>query len=244
MRPYTASEGARGTLQSNAARRLVKEMRLNGITGIEAANAFAATFIALWNKKFTVPARDEANAHRPWKESEEALTKIHGAARGTHVVQSPDLQPQWDILRRENRGPGTAMRGGKITLYHFMNGTMRARYKGKWLTCTAYKTRGRPAAAEDDKSLNARMDAVVARTKADAGQGFSSRIPASAWTASGRPSRIHGDLIEKCQAYSTANCNSMSFVDDAKRAGSAVNRVSDYTTCQSTCCTSDATRKP
>jgi transposase len=151
--------------------RLVKEMRLNGITGIEAANAFAATFIALWNKKFTVPARDEANAHRPWKESEEALDEIMARREERTLSKALTFSHNGTSYAVKTEGPGTAMRGGKITLYHFMNGTMRARYKGKWLTCTAYKTRGMPAAAEDDKSLNARMDAVVARTKADAGQG-------------------------------------------------------------------------
>jgi transposase len=151
--------------------RLVKEMRLHGITGIEAANAFVATFITLWNKKFAVPARDQADAHRPWKEPEEALDEIMARREERTLSKALTFSHDGTSYAVKTDGPGTAMRGGKITLYHFMNGTMRIRYKEKWLTCTAYKTRGKPTAAEDDKSLNARMDAVVARTTADAGQG-------------------------------------------------------------------------
>jgi transposase len=148
--------------------RLVKEMRLNGISGIEAANAFAATFIALWNKKFAVPARDQADAHRPWQEPEEALDEIMARREERTLSKALTFRHDGTSYAVKTEGPGIAMRGAKITLYHFMNGTMRTRYKGKWLTCTAYKTRGTPAAAEDEKSLNARMDAVVARTAADA----------------------------------------------------------------------------
>ena len=56
--------------------RLVKEMRLHGIASIEAANAFLPTFIATWNKKFAVPARDATSAHRPWTSTPEALDDI------------------------------------------------------------------------------------------------------------------------------------------------------------------------
>lgn len=54
-------ERANQTLQD----RLAKEMRLRGIASIDAANAFSASFIALWNKKFAVPPRDATSAHRP-----------------------------------------------------------------------------------------------------------------------------------------------------------------------------------
>jgi hypothetical protein len=45
-------ERANQTLQD----RLIKEMRLEGITGIEAANAWLATFIADFNRRFSRPA--------------------------------------------------------------------------------------------------------------------------------------------------------------------------------------------
>jgi hypothetical protein len=53
--------------------RLVKEMRLQNISSMEAGNAFSASFIAFWNKRFAVPPRDEKPAHRPWTGTAEAL---------------------------------------------------------------------------------------------------------------------------------------------------------------------------
>lgn len=57
-------EHANQTLQE----RLIKEMRLEGITGIEAANAWLATFIADFNSRFSRPARFPKDLHRPVQE--------------------------------------------------------------------------------------------------------------------------------------------------------------------------------
>ena len=55
-------ERANQTLQD----RLVKEMRLAGISGIAAAQAFVPQFIAKWNATLAGPARDTEDAHLPW----------------------------------------------------------------------------------------------------------------------------------------------------------------------------------
>ena len=52
---------AHGTLQD----RLVKEMRLRGIGGMEAGNAFLPEFGADFNRRFAVEPRCPADAHRP-----------------------------------------------------------------------------------------------------------------------------------------------------------------------------------
>ena len=54
-------ERANQTLQD----RLVKEMRRAGICSIDVANAFALAFMARFNAKFEVPARDPTSAHQP-----------------------------------------------------------------------------------------------------------------------------------------------------------------------------------
>ena len=51
-----------GTLQD----RFVAELRLAGITTIEAANAFLPVFLERHNRRFAVPAADSALAWRPW----------------------------------------------------------------------------------------------------------------------------------------------------------------------------------
>ena len=53
-------ERANLTLQD----RLVKEMRLRGICGIEAGNAYLPAFLADYNRRFGVAPRNPADAHR------------------------------------------------------------------------------------------------------------------------------------------------------------------------------------
>jgi hypothetical protein len=45
--------------------RLVKEMRLSGITSVDEANEFLKTFLPNYNRKFKKPAASEADLHRP-----------------------------------------------------------------------------------------------------------------------------------------------------------------------------------
>lgn len=64
-------ERANQTLQD----RQIKEMRLEGITGIEAANAWLATFIADFNSRFSRPAKFPKDLHRSVQESPNELKK-------------------------------------------------------------------------------------------------------------------------------------------------------------------------
>lgn len=58
-------------------------------------------------------------------------------------------------------GPGTALRSAKVILSHFMDGTMRARYKDRVLALTRVKRLPMPGPAEHDKTIDARVDALV-----------------------------------------------------------------------------------
>ena len=151
-------ERANRTLQD----RMVKEMRLRSMNSIETARAFLPSFMLIWNKRFTVEARDGTPAHRPW----------------TRTEDDPDLAP----ARREERvlskaltfshggtkycvktqGPGTAMRGAKVVIHRFTDGRLRFSCKERVLTRTAHGAHAVPGPAEDGKTLDARVDAIVA----------------------------------------------------------------------------------
>jgi hypothetical protein len=45
--------------------RLVKEMRLRGISSMAEGNAYAAEFITKFNRRFAVVPRESEDAHRP-----------------------------------------------------------------------------------------------------------------------------------------------------------------------------------
>ena len=142
--------------------RLVKEMRLGGIASIEAANAFLPAFVAWWNTRFAVPPRDAVSAHRPWTDGAEALESA--LARHEERVLSKALT--FSAAGRKycvrTDGPGTALRGAKVVLQHFVGGGMAVRYKERALAVTAYGTYPDPDPAEDEKTIDARVDAIVA----------------------------------------------------------------------------------
>lgn len=59
-------ERAHLTLQD----RLVKELRLRGISRPEAANAFVEEFMADYNRRFAKPPRHDFDVHRPLENNE------------------------------------------------------------------------------------------------------------------------------------------------------------------------------
>ena len=152
-------ERANQTLQD----RLVKEMRLRAISTMAQAEAFFPTFIAAFNAKFAVVARDPADAHRLWTLGAAALEET--LARRQERVLSKALTFSCGGVRYavQTKGPGLALRGAKVTLLHFMDGAMQVRYKGKILPCTAFRTYAVASPAEDEKTLDVRLDGVIAR---------------------------------------------------------------------------------
>lgn len=80
-------ERMNGTLQD----RLVKELRLRGISAMPTANAFAPAFIADFNARFGKPPRSDFDAHRPLRVDED-LTRIFTWREWRKVSQSLTLQ--------------------------------------------------------------------------------------------------------------------------------------------------------
>jgi len=62
------------------------------------------------------------------------------------------------------------MRGAKIMVHHFADGRLRFSYKDRVLTCTAYGAYAVPDPAEDEKTLDARVDALAAARRRAARQ--------------------------------------------------------------------------
>ncbi len=150
-------ERANQTLQD----RLVKEMRLRGLSDIAAAQAFAPQFIALWNEKFAKPPRDAASAHRPWAGTPEALDEALARREQRTLSKALTFSADGKLYCVKTAGPGVALRGARVTLLHFQDGAMRVAYKDRTLPYTHFKTRRGPQDAEDEKTLDARMDALI-----------------------------------------------------------------------------------
>ncbi len=151
-------ERANQTLQD----RLVKEMRLAGIGSIEAANGFAPAFMARFNAKFAVPPRDPASAHRPWTKTAQALDDELARREQRVLSKALTFRSGGTMYCVKTPGPGTALRGAKVTLHHFPDGALRVHYKDRILPVTAYARYAMPAPAVDGKTIDARIDAMIA----------------------------------------------------------------------------------
>jgi hypothetical protein len=151
-------ERANQTLQD----RLVKEMRLRNISSMEAANGFSPTFVETHNKRFAVPPRDPASAHRPWTDTVETLDDLLARREERVLSKALTFSSAGTKYCVKTNGPGTALRGAKVTLHHFIGGGMTVHYKGRTLSVTAYASYPIPDPAEDEKTIDVRLDAVIA----------------------------------------------------------------------------------
>ena len=151
-------ERANQTLQD----RLVKELRLMGISSIDAANAVLPQFVAAWNEKFAVEPREDADAHRAWDDTPEGLDDR--LARRDERTLSKALTFRFDgtVYCVKTRGAGIALRGAKVELRHRLDGTMTVHYKDRILPVTAFQTYPVPDPAEDEKTIDLRVDHIVA----------------------------------------------------------------------------------
>ncbi len=151
-------ERANQTLQD----RLVKEMRLRNIGSMAAAQAYLPYFIVEWNKKFAVPPRDATAAHRPWTKPEAALDLALASHEERVLTKALTFSYGGTKYCVQTQGPGTALRGAKITVHRFHDGRLRFSYKDRVLQCTAYGSYAVPESAADEKTLDARVDAIAA----------------------------------------------------------------------------------
>jgi len=155
-------ERANQTLQD----RLVKEMRLRNIDSMEPANAFLPCFIESHNKRFAVPPRDPVGAHRPWTDTPDALDVMLARREERVLSKALTFSAAGTKYCIRTDGPGTALRGAKVMLLHDLRGGLTVHYKGRVLPVTAYGSYPVPDPAEDDKTLDVRLDAIIASRRA------------------------------------------------------------------------------
>jgi hypothetical protein len=138
-------ERANATLQ----RRLVRELRLNHIDSIEAANGYLAQFIADYNSRFAKEPSLEGDAHRPLSVTED-LNRI--LAHTYDRKLSKNLTCQCDnvtyhILDRSK----FVLRGAHVQVRVTLDGTTLVERRGKPLTFeTTLRAKNPPIATRKD----------------------------------------------------------------------------------------------
>ena len=147
-------ERANRTLQD----RLVKELRLAGISDIAAANAFLPGFVARYNAKFAKPAARPDNLHRPLNVAPGRLVEIFCLRDKRHVGKDLTLKYDHKRIRLEVNELTRGLVGKYADTYEFPDGRIQVRHKGIVLPCTIFdphQQRVTHAAITENKHLGA-----------------------------------------------------------------------------------------
>jgi hypothetical protein len=125
-------ERAHKTLQD----RLVKELRLAGVSDMEAANAFVPAFIADFNRRFARAPRLEKDLHRPLSVQDD-LDSSFTWKMDRKVSKNLTLQYNRILFILEPGEATAALPGKLVTVMEFPDGRLEIRHKGLAL---AYRT--------------------------------------------------------------------------------------------------------
>lgn len=118
-------ERANLTLQD----RLVKELRLRGISNMPDANAFAAHFMASYNARFAKPPRSEHDCHRPLH-SDEDLDLIFAWREARRVSQRLTVQYDKVLYLLADTPQSRRLAGDHVEIYHYPDGRIEPRVDG------------------------------------------------------------------------------------------------------------------
>jgi hypothetical protein len=130
-------ERAHQTLQD----RLVKELRLQRISTVDAANEFMPTFIEDYNRRFGKLARDRHDAHRAVRKDED-LAAIFAWREYRKVTESLTLRYERKMYLLEDT-PGNRRHIGKyIEVFQFPDGRIEIRVAGVSLPYSTYNKIG------------------------------------------------------------------------------------------------------
>ena len=143
-------ERANQTLQD----RLVKEMRLRGISSREAGNTYLPEFIADFNQRFAVQPLSQHDAHRPLTTQDDLA---HILTWQEHRTLSKNLTIQFEkvVYQIQTERPTYAMRNAAITVCKDASGNISLLYKHKPLPYTTFRKQAKQAEVIETKDLDA-----------------------------------------------------------------------------------------
>lgn len=117
--------------------RLVKEMRLLGISTMAAANVYAPTFMADFNDRFAKPPRNDFDANRPLREDED-LDLIFTVREPRRVTQNLTLQYDKNMYLLTDTPATRSVMGEYVEVHEYPDGRIEVRANGASLPYTLY----------------------------------------------------------------------------------------------------------
>ncbi|SMF39533.1 Integrase core domain-containing protein [Azospirillum oryzae] len=143
--------------------RLVKELRLAGVTGIEAGNAFLPGFVDRFNARFALPPARPDDLHRPLTMAPDRLRQVLCWREQRHVGQQLTLSYERKLIMLEETELTRGLVGQYVDTYAFADGRLEVRWKGVALPYRAFDKDQRVSQA--DIVENKRLSAVLAQVK-------------------------------------------------------------------------------
>lgn len=147
-------ERANQTLQD----RLVKELRLRGISDIDAANAFLPAFIADYNARFAIEPQSPVDAHRPLLHSADELALILCQHHTRKLSKNLTFQFQNREYQLQEQGKGYRLRGAAVTVCEAFDATITILHKGQSLSWRLLAEGEPPIPLDDEKSIHHTVD--------------------------------------------------------------------------------------
>lgn len=119
-----------GTLQD----RLVKELRLAGISAIPAANHFLSqTYLAKYNQKFGVPPKTNTDVHRPVGKTKAELDAIFSFQEERVLCNDYTIHWRNRLFQVEKHQPYFLLPRTRVVVEERLNGRIKIKYKEKYL---------------------------------------------------------------------------------------------------------------
>ena len=190
-------ERANRTLQD----RLVKELRLAGISDMAAGNAFLAGFVERHNQRFAIPPARREDLHRKLTVATNRLDDIlcHREQRYVGAQLTLSYDRQQIILEQTDLCKGLA--GQYVEVYDYTDRPLEVRWRGHVLPYRVFRKDGRvnETAVVENKRLGHALSLVKAQQDIKQRTKVLTNSEKTGYTK--RPRKIYGpDFIEKKSA--------------------------------------------
>ncbi len=149
-------ERAHQTLQD----RLVKELRLHGLSTLAAANAWLPIFQAAYNRRFAVAPASPVDVHRPVLQAPQALARIFSLQYPRIISKTLSVQFQNRTYQLQGQGRGYRLRGAPITVCEAFDGSIELVFEGRALPYRLFTEGPAPVPVETEKTLALRLATI------------------------------------------------------------------------------------
>jgi hypothetical protein len=154
------SPQAKGRVERNfqtAQDRLVKGMRVAGVTTIEQANEYLSNdYLAWWERELTVEAANPDDAHRRLEKSQNLAASLSHVE--TRQVR-PDYTLRWDgkLYQIERAAVTTGLRRANVRIEQRLDGTLAVRHGERYLPVKECAVAEKPKAPRPVKPAKSRV---------------------------------------------------------------------------------------